>query len=182
MPKLYHQEGEWIVPGQQAKHAIRADIPSTPAELAHWLNERKVAPQRIAASEPIEPPLRIEPAQNFHSHPGYAGNQRHHDRTMVDGQRDDRPSRADFHRARGPLPRAAQSGPIMLKTRPKPMNHLATFDNAYRVANQLADANGRNYAIVRNGDRHQVREYPCCAAIAVIRANDGAGSVFGLAS
>lgn len=62
------------------------------------------------------------------------------------------------------------------------MNHLATFDNAYRVANQLADANGRNYAIVRNGDRHQVREYPCRAAIAVIRANDGAGSVFGLAS
>lgn len=63
MPKLYHQEGEWIVPGQQAKHATRADIPSTPAELAHWLNERKVAPQPIAASKPIEPPLRIEPAQ-----------------------------------------------------------------------------------------------------------------------
>lgn len=52
------------------------------------------------------------------------------------------------------------------------MRHLATFDNAYRVANQLADANMRSYAIVRKGDRHQVREYPCGNAIAIIQAND----------
>ena len=61
------------------------------------------------------------------------------------------------------------------------MTHLATFDNAYRVANQLADANARSYAIVREGDHHRVKEYPCPAAIAVIQANYDAGSVFGLA-
>jgi len=48
------------------------------------------------------------------------------------------------------------------------MTHLATFENAYRVANQLADNNGRNYAIVRKGDWHQVCEYPCPEAITII--------------
>lgn len=40
MPKLYHQDGKWIVPGQQSKSATRHDVPATPLELANWLNER----------------------------------------------------------------------------------------------------------------------------------------------
>jgi hypothetical protein len=65
--------------------------------------------------------------------------------------------------------------PTSLKTpteKDRPMKHLATFDNAYRVANQMAEKSGRNYAIVRDGDYHQVREYPCLEAITVIQTND----------
>ncbi|MCO4091525.1 MAG: hypothetical protein HEQ34_06180 [Sphingorhabdus sp.] len=61
------------------------------------------------------------------------------------------------------------------------MTHLATFENAYRVANQLADNNGRNYAIVRKGDWHQVCEYPCPEAITIIRSNDDPAILINLA-
>jgi hypothetical protein len=49
--KLYHNgqlEG-WQVPGKQDKRAERIDVPSSPAELAAWLNHRRVGPTGIAA-------------------------------------------------------------------------------------------------------------------------------------
>lgn len=44
MTKLYHgPEGfGWQIPGQQERKAERVDVPSSPAELAEWLNERWV--------------------------------------------------------------------------------------------------------------------------------------------
>ena len=50
MPKLYHQNGTWIVPGSQDRTAVRHDIPAVPAELAAWLNERETP-----ASVPLPP-------------------------------------------------------------------------------------------------------------------------------
>lgn len=44
MTKLYHGNGAWQVPGQQEKGAERVDVPSSPAELAAWLNDRGVNP------------------------------------------------------------------------------------------------------------------------------------------
>jgi hypothetical protein len=51
MTKLYHNgepEG-WQIPGNQDKRAERVDVPSSPAELAAWLNERGVKPAPAAA-------------------------------------------------------------------------------------------------------------------------------------
>jgi len=66
MPKLYHQDGQWIVPGQQQRHAIRHDIPATPGELADWLNERTIPREAIKADETggeaTPPPTAIESA------------------------------------------------------------------------------------------------------------------------
>jgi hypothetical protein len=42
MPKLYHHAGSWQLPGQQDKKAERVDVPGQPAELAAWLNSRRV--------------------------------------------------------------------------------------------------------------------------------------------
>jgi hypothetical protein len=42
MTKLYHGAEGWQIPGQQDKKAERVDIPTAPAELAAWLNERHV--------------------------------------------------------------------------------------------------------------------------------------------
>jgi hypothetical protein len=44
MTKLYHgPEGQgWQIPGQQDRKAARLDVPSSPADLAAWLNERAV--------------------------------------------------------------------------------------------------------------------------------------------
>lgn len=44
MPKLYHHEGRWLVPGQQDRKAARVDVPASPPDLAAWLNERDVRP------------------------------------------------------------------------------------------------------------------------------------------
>jgi hypothetical protein len=44
MTKLYYDPldgGGWQVPGKQAKGALGMKVPSSPAELAAWLNERK---------------------------------------------------------------------------------------------------------------------------------------------
>lgn len=57
MPKLYHEAGQWLVPGHQSKRATRVDIPSSPPELADWLNMRKVGsnpPAFDAALAPVE--------------------------------------------------------------------------------------------------------------------------------
>jgi hypothetical protein len=42
MPKLYHHAASWQVPGRQDRKATRVDVPSQPAELAAWLNARRV--------------------------------------------------------------------------------------------------------------------------------------------
>jgi hypothetical protein len=42
MPKLYHHAGSWQLPGQQDRQAKRVDVPNVPAELAAWLNARRV--------------------------------------------------------------------------------------------------------------------------------------------
>lgn len=55
MPKLYRENGLWVVPGQQGKKAERVDIPSTPAELAAWLNVREQ--QQEIAPEVEQPPV-----------------------------------------------------------------------------------------------------------------------------
>jgi hypothetical protein len=46
MTKLYHgPEGKgWQIPGQQDRKAERLDVPSSPADLAAWLNARHVPP------------------------------------------------------------------------------------------------------------------------------------------
>jgi hypothetical protein len=41
--KLYHEQ-IWVVPGKQGRGAERVDVPTTPAELADWLNDRRVTP------------------------------------------------------------------------------------------------------------------------------------------
>lgn len=46
--KLYHNGSAWQLPGQQDKAAKRADVPNSPADLAAWLNDRRV---------PVTPPL-----------------------------------------------------------------------------------------------------------------------------
>jgi hypothetical protein len=49
--KLYHNgqlEG-WQIPGKQDKRADRFDVPSSPAELAAWLNHRRVGPSGASA-------------------------------------------------------------------------------------------------------------------------------------
>lgn len=78
MPKLYHESGQWIVPGHQGKQATRHDIPANPAELANWLNLRGVAsaPEdvdhdndapaeetTIPAAAPPPPPPTLDPAK-----------------------------------------------------------------------------------------------------------------------
>src|SRR5688572_19849174 len=45
MPKLYYEEGSWIIPGVQGRKAERVDIPNQPGELATWLNDRSVSPK-----------------------------------------------------------------------------------------------------------------------------------------
>lgn len=60
MTKLYHgPEGQgWQIPGQQDRKAARVDVPSSPAELAAWLNERAVpatsAPCNTATIDELE--------------------------------------------------------------------------------------------------------------------------------
>jgi hypothetical protein len=52
MTKLYHNgepEG-WQIPGNQDKRAERVDVPSSPAELAAWLNVRDVSPRAEPAA------------------------------------------------------------------------------------------------------------------------------------
>jgi hypothetical protein len=51
MTKLYNngQREGWQVPGQQDKGAERIDVPSAPADLAAWLNHRRVGPTGLAA-------------------------------------------------------------------------------------------------------------------------------------
>jgi hypothetical protein len=63
MPKLYHNgqlEG-WQTPGKQDKHAARIDVPSSPEELAAWLNHRRVGPSGAAA----EAERQAEPFEGF---------------------------------------------------------------------------------------------------------------------
>jgi hypothetical protein len=51
--KLYHNgttEG-WQIPGQQDKKAERIDVPSSPADLAAWLNHRRVGPSGATAEQ-----------------------------------------------------------------------------------------------------------------------------------
>lgn len=62
MPKLYHQDGQWIVPGQQQRHAVRHDIPATPGELAEWLNERTIPRDPIKSDETASDPTAHQPA------------------------------------------------------------------------------------------------------------------------
>jgi hypothetical protein len=53
MPKLYHNgqlEG-WQIPGQQDPKASRVHVPSSPADLAAWLNHRRVGPTGAAAEQ-----------------------------------------------------------------------------------------------------------------------------------
>lgn len=40
--KLYKENGVWMLPGKQGRHAIRVDVPGTPADLVKWLNDRDV--------------------------------------------------------------------------------------------------------------------------------------------
>jgi hypothetical protein len=47
MPKLYHENGGWTVPGTQGRWAQRVDVPNTPFDLAMWLNARAVPPDKI---------------------------------------------------------------------------------------------------------------------------------------
>lgn len=47
MPKLYHENGGWTVPGTQGRWAQRVDVPNTPFDLAVWLNARAVPPDKI---------------------------------------------------------------------------------------------------------------------------------------
>jgi hypothetical protein len=73
MPKLYHHAEGWQVPGRQDKKAIRVDVPSTPPELAAWLNARRVplegdafdglVPCNTAADELIGS-LRAQPSEH----------------------------------------------------------------------------------------------------------------------
>ena len=57
MTKLYHgADGTWQVPGQQDKKAARVDVPNPPAELAAWLNERRVSLTGLAG-EPMATPF-----------------------------------------------------------------------------------------------------------------------------
>jgi hypothetical protein len=42
MPKLYHHQSAWQIPGQQDRKATRVDVPNAPAALAAWLNSRRV--------------------------------------------------------------------------------------------------------------------------------------------
>jgi hypothetical protein len=60
MTKLYHgPEGQgWQIPGQQERKAARVDVPNGPAELAAWLNERRVTAE--LPSEPIDRAAELE--------------------------------------------------------------------------------------------------------------------------
>jgi hypothetical protein len=57
MPKLYYGAGSapWMVPGKQARYAYRVDVPSTPNELAQWLNDRGVPCEVIGDGEAVAP-------------------------------------------------------------------------------------------------------------------------------
>jgi hypothetical protein len=50
--RLYKEDGRWVLPGQQRRHARRVDIPGQPAAMVEWLNERDVPefPPRIVKS------------------------------------------------------------------------------------------------------------------------------------
>lgn len=56
MAKLYHngQVEGWQIPGQQDSKARRVDVPSSPADLAAWLNVRRVGPTGAAAAHDRE--------------------------------------------------------------------------------------------------------------------------------
>lgn len=54
MTKLYHDGTAWQVPGKQAKHAARIDVPRSPAELAAWMNARGVPAK---AGDPLMPAI-----------------------------------------------------------------------------------------------------------------------------
>jgi hypothetical protein len=53
MTKLYHSSelDGWQIPGQQDRKAERVDVPSSPADLADWLNARFVSPRVSAELE-----------------------------------------------------------------------------------------------------------------------------------
>lgn len=52
MTKLYSNDaGAWQVPGKQDKKAERVDVPSSPEELAAWLNERRVTRKPLEGAE-----------------------------------------------------------------------------------------------------------------------------------
>jgi hypothetical protein len=62
------------------------------------------------------------------------------------------------------------------------VKHLASFDNAYRVASQMTEQSGKSYAIIKENDRFRITEFPCVNAIAIIQANDDPNSIIQLAS
>lgn len=65
MTKLYHNgqlEG-WQIPGEQDKGAERIDVPSSPAELAAWLNHRRTGPTGAAAEQERSEELSGEPGE-----------------------------------------------------------------------------------------------------------------------
>src|SRR4051812_40858434 len=61
--KLYHEQ-VWVIPGKQGRGAERVDVPSSPADLAAWLNERQVSPEPCntqLASEQLEALEELQP-------------------------------------------------------------------------------------------------------------------------
>ena len=64
MPKLYHHEGRWQVPGQQDRKAARVEVPTSPEPLAAWLNGRHVAtgeyPADLLAGPPTQFPTEFD--------------------------------------------------------------------------------------------------------------------------
>jgi hypothetical protein len=67
MPKLYFEDDRWVVPGQQTRAAVRHDIPSTPTELADWLNNREAKkagePQGASETQRAQPPADHDASQ-----------------------------------------------------------------------------------------------------------------------
>lgn len=71
--KLYHNgepEG-WQIPGKQDRKAERIDVPSSPADLAAWLNVRDVSP-RATPHGIMAPELEDFTAQDREDHTGDA--------------------------------------------------------------------------------------------------------------
>lgn len=73
MTKLYHgPEGfGWQIPGKQEKKATKVEVPNAPAELADWLNDRWVQPDRSDPS--LAELLQLEDIRDREHEPQLAG-------------------------------------------------------------------------------------------------------------
>lgn len=70
--KLYYWLRDWQLPGQQHKSADRVEVPTTPAGLCAWLNERRV-PIAMPLTEPPPPDVQLASQRPREMAPGFCG-------------------------------------------------------------------------------------------------------------